>query len=583
MINDSLIKRVFGSYLFISILSTLTATVGMLVDGIVVGQVLGAQCVSAFGLASPIVILTAAAAGIFSNGGSAAVSIHLGSGDEHAVRLNFTVTCMGTLLCSAFFTILLMMFDTQIAALLGASAEMIPLTADYIRGVAIGMIPTMMTQVIMIYIRLNDGAKTSFLSVICMTACNIALDLIFTKQFQMGMFGMGLATSISYLVAMLVCCTHFLRKSNIFRFVLPQKGIRELAHVINMGTPSALNRLCMTIRGISLNHLLLTLGGAVAVSALAVQNNVNQVLSSITMGVGMTATMLAGLFFGERDEKMMEKALRVAMKTGVTLSAVTSIAVILFAQPIVGLFLKGNPEGMQLAVRSLRFFCLSLPLSLACVVLLNFYQCTKNLLMANIICIAHGMAFVLMTAFALSPILKTDAVWISFLCAEVLTLLLVLVIIRVRSGRWARSWLDLAMLPANFRPQPDHVLDVSIAGEMEQVMELSKRIHEFCQKHTQEQEKISKLALCIEELAGNIVRYGHKGHKQLTIDIRILISENGITLRIRDDGPPFNPTQYNEERQPTLGGTLGLRIVRGIAKEIQYTGAAGINSLTIHL
>ncbi len=583
MTNDSLIKRVFSSYLFISILSMLTATVGMLVDGIVVGQMLGSQCVSAFGVASPIVIFTAAAAGIFSNGGSTAVGIHLGGGDERAVRLNFTVTCAATLACSALFTIVLLVFDAEVALLLGARDALTPLTADYIRGIALGLIPTMLTQVIMIYIRLNDGAKTSFLSVICMTICNIALDLYFTKGLSLGMFGMGLATSISYLVALIVCCTHFLRKTNIFRFVAPQNGLHELANVILMGIPSALNRLCMTIRGISLNHLLLTLGGTIAVSALAVQNNVNQVLSSITMGVGMTATMLAGIFFGERDDKMLEKALRVSMKTGILISALASAAVILFARPIVGLFLEESAEGLALAVRSLRFFCLSLPLSLACVVLLNFYQCTKNLLMANIICIAHGLAFVVMTAFALSPILHTDAVWISFLCAEVLTLLLVLVMIRIKSGRWPRSWLDVSMLPADFRPQPENILDVSIAGEIDQVMELSARIHEFCNKHTQEHEKVAKLALCIEEIAGNIVRYGRKGRKELTIDIRVLISDSGITMRIRDDGPPFNPIQYNDERQPAIGGTMGLRIVRGIAKEIQYTGAASINSLTIHL
>jgi len=583
MTNDSLIKRVFSSYLFIGILSTLTATAGMLVDGIVIGQVLGAQCVSAFGFAGPIVLLTAAVAGIFSNGGSAAASIHLGSGDERAVRLNFTVACAGTLLCSVLFTIVLLVFDAEIAGLLGADGEIIPLTADYIRGVALGMIPTMMTQVIMIYIRLNDGAKTSFLSVVCMTVCNIALDLYFAKVLRLGMFGMGLATSISYFVAMIVCCSHFFRKTNIFRFTLPKNGLHELVHVIIMGVPSALNRLCMTIRGIALNRLLLTLGGAMAVSALAVQNNVNQVLSSITMGVGMTVTMLAGLFFGERDEKMLEKALRVAMKTGITLSVAASAAIIIFARPVVGLFLEGNVEGMQIAVRSLRFFCLSLPLSLICVVLLNFYQCTKNLLMANIICITHGMAFVLLTAFALSPFLKTDAVWISFLCAEVLTILLLLVIIRIRTGRWPRTWLNITMLPADFRPSPENILDVSIAGNTEQVAELSARIHEFCSKHTQDHEKVSRLSLCIEELAGNIVLHGRKGRKALTIDIRIVVTNEGIAMRIRDDGPPFNPIQYKEDAQAAPGKTIGLRIVRGIAKEIQYTGAAGINSLTIRL
>lgn len=583
MTNDSLVKRVFNSYLFIGILSTLTATAGMLVDGIVIGQFLGQQSVSAFGFAGPLVILTAAVAGIFSNGGSAASSIHIGRGDEGRIRLNFTVTCAATLLASLLFTLVMVCFDTGVARLLGAEGELIPLTADYVRGVGLGMIPTMMAQVIMIYIRLNDGAKLSFLSVLCMTACNITLDLYFATVLKLGMFGMGLATSISYLVAMLVCCSHFFRKGNIFKLSGLQNGFKELVQVAAMGVPSALNRACMTIRGVALNHLLLTVGGSIAVSALAVQNNINQIMSAITMGVGMTATMLAGIFFGERDSKMLKKTLRVSMRTGVLLVSAAAALAILFARPLVGLLLKPGSPGIDLAVRSLRFLCLSLPFSLACLVLINFYQCTKNLLMANIICVAHGMAFVLLFAFALSPALGTDGIWISFLLAEIMTLLLAALIIRKRGGAWPRAWRDVALLPREFDPEPEKVLDISIRDDMDTVMELSTRIHEFCNKHNVDAEKVQRLSLAIEEMAGNIAQYGRKGNRPLDIDIRIVVTEADIAFRLRDNGVPFNPIQYDDEHRESVGETLGIRLIRGLAKEMRYTYAIGMNNLLVRI
>lgn len=583
MTNDKLVKRIFNSYLFISIISTLTATVGMLVDGIVVGQFLGQECISAFGLASPLIILSAAVAGIFSNGGSAGSSIYIGQGDEQGIRLNFTVTCGGTFFCSLVFTGVLIFFDEGMARLLGAEGSLIPLTADYIRGVGLGMVPTMMTQVIMIYIRLNNGAALSFLSVLCMTACNIALDLYFTNVLGLGMFGMGLATSVSYLVAMLVCCFHFFKKGNIFRLTGLKSAPKELLRVVTIGIPSALNRACMTVRGIALNYLLLSLGGSIAVSALAVQNNVNQIISAVTMGVGMTAAMLTGVFFGERDSKMIEKTLRVSIKTGLTLIVATAAVVIIFARPIVGMFLSGNEAGLELAVRALRFFCLSLPLALVSVALIYFYQCTKNLLMANLICIAHGLAFVAAASFALAPALGTDAVWLSFLLAEILTMLLILLVLRLKLGRWPRSWTDLALLSEDFDPQPERILDVSIAGEMDMVMELSSRIHEFCGKHTSDREKVNRLALCIEELAGNVVSYGKKGNKPLTIDIRVIVSDDGIIFRLRDDGVPFNPIRYDDERASAIGENMGIRIIRGLAKEVRYTHAIGMNNLMIRI
>jgi len=583
MTNDKLVKRIFNSFLFISILSLITATAGALVDGIVIGQMLGQQSFSAFGLSSPLVILSAAIAGVFSNGGSASCSIHMGRGDDHAVRLNFTVTCAGAFAAAVLLTAAMLLFSEQIAMLLGAEGSLVPLTANYIRGLGVGMIPTVMTQVIMIYIRLNDGMHISFLSVIVMTTVNIGLDIFFAMVLQLGMFGMGLATSISYLAAMLTCCTHFLRKSNIFKFTHSVKGGKEFAQVIAMGIPSALNRACITVRSIAFNRLLLVLGGSVAVSALATQNNVNQIFSSITMGVGMTATMLAGIFFGERDDKMLEKTLRVSVRTGLMLSTICSVLVIIFAEPVVSIYIKDNAEALALATRSLRFFCLSLPLSLICVVLINFYQCTKNLFMANLICITHGLVFVLAIAFSLSPVMGTDAVWISFLCAEVLTLGVVAVMIRIKSGKWPVNWRNLSMPAKDLIVDSERILDLSLNGSMEQVMKLSARIHEFCSMYTNDHKKVGHLALCIEEMAGNIIQYGRKGTKPLTMDIRIIMEHDGISFRIRDDGIPFNPIQYDDEHQSAIGETMGIRLVRGIAKEFQYTNAIGMNNLLIKL
>ena len=71
MINDKLVQKVFYSYLAMSILTMVVATVGSLVDGIVIGQMLGETCVSAFGLTSPISLLISVVAGVFSTVGSA--------------------------------------------------------------------------------------------------------------------------------------------------------------------------------------------------------------------------------------------------------------------------------------------------------------------------------------------------------------------------------------------------------------------------------------------------------------------------------------------------------------------------------
>ena len=58
--NDKLIKKIFGSYLLASIVSSVVAAIGPIVDGVVTGQMLGAEAVSAIGFAAPINLLISA-------------------------------------------------------------------------------------------------------------------------------------------------------------------------------------------------------------------------------------------------------------------------------------------------------------------------------------------------------------------------------------------------------------------------------------------------------------------------------------------------------------------------------------------
>ena len=51
-----------------------------------------------------------------------------------------------------------------------------------------------------------------------MTAVDIILDNYGVYVFHAGIFGIGIASGLSYLVAMLVCIGFFLRKDCLFKF-----------------------------------------------------------------------------------------------------------------------------------------------------------------------------------------------------------------------------------------------------------------------------------------------------------------------------------------------------------------------------
>lgn len=107
----------------------------------------------------------------------------------------------------------------------------------------------------------------------------------------------------------------------------------------------------------------------------------------------------------------------------------------------------------------------------------------------------------------------------------------------------------------------------------------------FCLRRGIDSRRAFFAALCMEEMAGNVVTHGFsKDKKQHSADIRVVHKEDEIILRIRDNCAAFNPSEYYRALQPDESGrNVGIRLVFAIAGEVKYQNLLGMNVLTIRL
>ena len=69
-----------------------------------------------------------------------------------------------------------------------------------------------------------------------------------------------------------------------------------------------------------------------------------------------------------------------------------------------------------------------------------------------------------------------------------------------------------------------------------------------------------------------------------SVDVRIAVREEGILLRIKDDGIPFDPKERAGlvmKEDPTVH--IGIRLVFGLAEEVEYQNLLGLNVSSIWL
>lgn len=580
MKNDYIVKKTYLSFVVVSILTALTATVGMLIDNIIAGRALGQEALGAMGIVGPVSLVFSAVGNICSGGGGARAAQALGRGDRNKMNLIFTTNSLLVLVAGGLFTVLGMLFAPQMASFLGAKETLLEPSSQYLYGYFLGAIPTIMLSAMMSFIRIDGSPKLPLICIAVMSAANIVLDLLMVYVFHQGMFGMALATTVSYCLAVAVAFLHFLKKDSTLRFVRPAKLFRELSQTAVTGFPTAISRISDTVKVMLLNNMMVAFVSVAAVTALSVRTQANNFLGAVVLGIGQAITPTIGMFFGEEDKTAMKDTLKTTLKFGLALILV--LAAVLLVFPAFFSRLLGVDDGdiMKMSNMAIRFFAIGMPVYLINTVLMNFYQCTKKVGIATMICVLQSLVYTVVFAFVLIHPLGSNGVWLAFLLGEICTLVTVLLCIFVKNKKVSISFSSIMMLDDDFGGDPRDRLELSIGNSMDEVMTISSGIYKFGQNREINEKTLNTLSLCIEEMAGNVVKHAFSPGEKRWLDLTIIDKPSSVIVRIRDNGAAFDPLAYLSENTKE---EYGIKMIHALADSFEYRRNMGLNNLIINL
>ena len=124
-------------------------------------------------------------------------------------------------------------------------------------------------------------------------------------------------------------------------------------------------------------------------------------------------------------------------------------------------------------------------------------------------------------------------------------------------------------------------MDFSVTKQ-EDVVAASTAVETFCTEKGADAKQSMMLSLFVEELSANIIKFGFTDRKKHSIDVRVIKRDDGWTLRMRDDCRKFDPTEWIKLHQtddPTKN--IGIRMVCGMAKDVNYLSTMELNNITI--
>jgi serine/threonine-protein kinase RsbW len=129
-------------------------------------------------------------------------------------------------------------------------------------------------------------------------------------------------------------------------------------------------------------------------------------------------------------------------------------------------------------------------------------------------------------------------------------------------------------------------LSLEFTNDLAELDNLSRNIENFCELTGLSRKNAFELNLIIDEVFTNIVSYGFNDKKEHRIKIDIRIINGELTVRVEDDGAPFDPTTAPktdlccsiEDRK--IGG-LGLHLINQIMSRVIYKREKDKNILVL--
>ncbi len=578
----SMIRKLVRQMLAAQVLSALTVSLCLLIDNIMIARFLGEEAIAAYGLANPLLLVIGAIGSLLAAGVQVVCSKALGRGSQEEANAGFSSAVGVSAVVSLVFMALVLLLHPFLARVMGAGSggTLFSQTKDYLAGFSLGAPGSIGALALVPFLQMAGQSNLLIAAVLTMTVTDVALDLLNVLVFHGGMFGMGMASAVSYYAAMGISCFYFLSKKSIFRFSLRQVSLKKIAELFRSGFPACFNMGATVLLVFMMNRMLESMEGSGAVAAFTVIMTIGNSACCITTGIGGVSLTMAGILYQEEDRTGLRNLLKLMCRCSVVLGLGMGIVMLAGAPVFASVFIPEAGRTKDLAILGLRLFAAGLIPCCLNSMLKYSYQAMGRVTLTEMISLAAGAVLPALAAWGFSRFLHTEGAWLFFAVGETLALVLIGLLVWKKTGE--HPWRNGAalLLDRDFGARPDQMMELEI-HTLPEAAEAAKRVERFCLEHGQDARVSNHIALCVEEMAGNTIEHGFaRDGRENHLAVRIQHKDGQWTLRFRDDCSAFDPVHYMPEEGQQA---VGIRLVMAMAEEAHYTYSLNLNNLALKL
>ena len=487
---------------------------------------------------------------------------------------------------SVFTALLVFIFCRYVSLALGARDPGINrMTMQYIYGYLIGFPFFTLIRVLTPYLQMEGQYKRVTGVSIMTTVIDIAADAFVIFVIGRDMFGIGIATSLGYIIPFFVCAAFFAgrKKRSAFRFRFRGFSLKQCGEILRLGAPAGVIKGSNSLGGVMVNNLLTAMNTPYLVAAYGVFAQITVFFRSSWYAPADTLHAFAGVFIGEEDKAPLKETQKISLRHALIFTGIVTVVLFAGADLLAMIFLKSDePAALGLTAECIRVSCFSLPFH---AVIYNF----NNYLMAvkrTRFCILYSFLIecgtIVPITFLLLRTLGYQGAWISKLASMAVLALIAIVYISLQKGRKFTD--KMLLLPEDFGIAREDEIAV-ITTSTDDIEDLSKVAVAFAHEHGADRKRALTYGLITEELAGILKEHGFRDGKPHHINARLVAKGDDLIVRVRDDCKQFNVTEAYElvRKKHVVGEEMSLSIIMNMAKDVKYTPTFGANNMIVRI
>ncbi len=408
-----------------SVIMMVFSSIYGVVDGIFVSNFAGKTAFAAINLIMPYIMVFGTLGIMFGTGGTALVSMTLGTGNRKRANEIFSLLVAVLTLSGIVLTAIALALLRPAAIALGAEGEMIDACVSYGRFTLPALTALMLQNAFQSFCVAAERPNLGLGLTVAAGLTNIVLDALFVGVFRWGLEGAAIATAISQCIGAIVPLIYFsLPNKSLLRLCRTRFDGKVLLRTCTNGSSELMSNISMSVVSMLYNLQLMRYAGEDGVAAYGVIMYVNFIFVAVFLGYSIGVSPVIGFHYGADNRDELKSLYRKSLGIMAVLAVVLTAAAEALASPLSHIFVSYDQALLDMTVRAFMLYSLSFLVCGFSIFGSSFFTALNNGLISAVISFLRTLVFQVVAVMVMPLICGLDGIWYSILAAEIASLIL---------------------------------------------------------------------------------------------------------------------------------------------------------------